>query len=225
MKIVAIVQARMGSTRLPGKVMLPILGKPMLQVIVERIRAARRIDQIVVATSVGHRDNRIASLVQSLDNVCLFRGSEEDVLSRYYQAACTYHADIVLRVTADNPFFHAPTADELIALVQDDCDYASNSLIRTFPYGIDLEAFWFSALGRAYHEANEPYQREHVTPYIRENPALFRLRNLALEQDLSGVRLTVDTRDDYERAVMLFDRFGERVEFEDVIGWLQQNSH
>ena len=145
------------------------------------------------------------------------------MLARYYEAARSFSADVILRVTADNPFFHAPTASRLIAFLNDGYDYVSNNLVRTFPHGIDLEVFRFSALDHAHREAREPHQREHVTPFIRENPTLFRLGGLKLDEDLSGIRLTVDTQADYEQALLLFTELGEQVEFEDVVEWLQNS--
>lgn len=217
MTTVAIIQARMGSARLPGKVMKPILGQSMLSLLVGRVGKTKQVDRIVVATSVSQKDDLIADEVGKIPDLICFRGSEEDVLTRYYEAAVSSQADIILRVTADNPFFHAPTADKLIGLVQQEADYAANSLERTFPYGIDLEAFTFTALSKAYFGAKTPFQREHVTPYIRDNQDMFVIRGLQWKVDCSSLRLTVDTLDDYERAKAIFERYGQAVEFTDLL--------
>ena len=225
MTVVAIVQARMGSIRLPGKILLPILGKPMLEVIVDRVRDVASVNVIVVATSLSKQDDQIAHIVAGLPGIKLWRGSEEDVLNRYYEAALANKAGVILRATADNPFFHAKTADALIDLLQQGFDYVANNLVRTFPYGIDLEVFRFEALARANLHATEPYQREHVTPYIRENPDSFRLGNLKLTEDLSHIRLTVDTEEDYYNARAIFEQLGENVQFEEIVQWQRQSLH
>lgn len=217
MTVVAIIQARMGSTRLPGKVLMPILGQSMLSLLVGRVEKAKQVDRIVVATSVSSKDDLIIDEVGKIPNLMCFRGSEEDVLTRYYEAAASSQADVILRVTADNPFFHAPTADELISLVQQEADYAANNLERTFPYGIDLEAFTFMALSKAYVGAKTPFQREHVTPYIRDNQDRFVIRGLKWKDDCSSLRLTVDTLDDHERTKSIFERYGKAVEFTDLL--------
>ena len=223
MNVVAIVQARMGSSRLPGKVLLPLIGKPMLEIIVDRVGEVDSIDILVVATSVSKQDDQLACVVAGWPGVELWRGSEEDVLHRYFEAASAYNADVILRVTSDNPFFHRKTADSLIEMLREGYDYVSNDLVRSFPLGIGLEVFRFEALASADSQATMPYQREHVTPYIRENPDLFRLGNLELGRNWSHVRLTVDTEEDYLNAKALFERFGVNVQFEEVVQWLDQS--
>lgn len=220
MKTVAIIQARMGSRRLPGKVLKPLAGKPMLDVLVQRLRGAQAVDAIVVATSVLSRDDAIAEHVEANDNyegVSVFRGSEDDVLDRYYWAAKAAQADVVLRVTADNPLFDAPTADRVISEVHRGNDYASNNLERSYPHGIDLEAFTFDALRRAHEQADDAQDREHVTPYIRRSSQQFKLCNVAWERDLSDVRLTVDTLEDYQRMRAIFGCHDLTARFTEVI--------
>ena len=219
MKVVAIVQARMGSTRLPGKVMKPLLGEPMLAVLLKRILLTPGVDETVVATSRGAADDHIAGLVGQLTGVRCYRGPEDDVLTRFYEAACATRAEVVLRVTADNPLFDAPTAHELISRVRDEgYDYASNSLVRTFPYGLDLEAFTFQALEAAYREAGTAERREHVTPFVREHPERFRFYSLTRSPDVSHVRVTVDTEDDYTYVRSAFEAFGFAVTYHDLLG-------
>jgi len=210
----------MGSSRLPGKVLLPLVGKPMLEIIVDRVREVDSIDKLVVATSSSKQDDQLAYVVGGWLGVGLWRGSEEDVLHRYFEAASAYNADVILRVTADNPFFHREIADSLIKMLQEGYDYVSNDLVRSFPLGIGLEVFRFEALASADSQASKPYQREHVTPYIRENTNLFRLGNLELTQNLSHIRLTVDTVEDYLNAKALFERFGANVQYEEIVQWL-----
>lgn len=215
---VAIVQARMGSTRLPGKVMKPLAGRPMLELIVERLAEIASLDRQVVATSVEKVDDVIAELVESLPETELYRGSEEDVLRRFHRAASVADAGIVLRVTADNPLVDPPMGERLLQMVaEEDCDYAANNLTPTFPVGLDLEAFTFEALEEAHRQASSPCHREHVTPYLREHPEQFEHCSLTLDWDLSHLRFTVDTREDYERMRAILDAHGPRVRFLDIV--------
>lgn len=211
----------MGSQRLPGKVLLPLGGKPMLHVLLDRVQAARQVDEIVVATSTHARDDVIerAASERSTDEAAIFvcRGSEDDVLGRFYGAACERGAERILRVTADNPLFDVETADALIELVGGSCDYAANNLRRTYPYGLDLEAFTFTALEQAHHEAEESFDREHVTPFIRRHPQRFPQRGIELEHDHSQVRLTVDTEEDYRNMKAIFDEYGQDVSYDDLL--------
>lgn len=225
MNVVAIIQARMGSTRLPGKVLKPILGQPMLGIILERVLACSCFDQIVVATSTAEQDDAIVQFVQGKPLVGLVRGSESDVLSRFYRAAVLANAECIVRITSDNPFFHAPTACQLVKLIEQGADYACNNLKRTYPYGLDLEAFRFSVLSTTYQEAQTEFEREHVTPFIRKNSKRFNLQGIELKHDWSSIRLTVDTPDDYDHAVFLFDQFGPKVEFEEIVLWKYQELH
>ncbi|MNS11475.1 3-deoxy-manno-octulosonate cytidylyltransferase [compost metagenome] len=213
MRTLAIIQARMGSTRFPGKVLKPILGIPMLSLLIDRVRQSKRVDQIVVATSIEPLDDVIETLVETLPEVALYRGSEANVLSRYYEAAKTFGAEAILRVTADNPLFDPVTADRLIEAL-DGYDFVTNNIVRTFPYGIDLEAFTFRALEEAYRCASVPHQLEHVTPYIREHPETFTIHNIQFDRDLSQFRLTVDTPEDYAHVVSLFERHGLNLTFQ-----------
>lgn len=200
MKVGIIVQARMTSTRLPGKVLLPVLGKPLLAYQIERLRRVRGADEIIIATTTNETDQPIMDLCQRL-GVKVFRGSEEDVLSRYFGAAQANDIDIVVRVTSDCPVIDPTVIDDVIHKYQEhlaDCDYVSNTLERTFPRGMDTEVFSFELLKKVHVEAKLPHEREHVTPYIYQNPQRFRLLNLAFHRDESRHRWTVDTPEDFE---------------------------
>ena len=177
---VAIIQGRMGSSRLPGKVLLDIAGKPMLQHVIERTRRARRIDALVVATSREPSDDPIAEFCGGLGVICA-RGSLHDVLDRFYQAASSQHASRVVRITADCPMIDPALIDETIRLLDEDqeagrVDFAANRLPppfgRSFPIGLDVEVCSFEALRRAWQEAKETFQREHVMPYLYEGTQL-----------------------------------------------------
>ena len=212
MKIVAIVQARMGSTRLPGKVLMDLGGKTVLARVVARLRRAILIDQIVVATTDSVIDNAIIRECQRLQ-VEYFRGSENDVLDRCYQAANSCEAQIVVRITADCPLIDAEVVDDVIRVLLSRGDYASNTLARTYPRGLDAEVFTIAALERAWQDAHEPHQREHVTPYFYEHPEIFELTSLRGRIDYSRYRWTLDTAEDLELLRTIYARLDNRDDF------------
>jgi glutamate-1-semialdehyde 2,1-aminomutase len=214
MKTLAIVQARMGSTRLPGKSMKPLAGAPMIEVLLGRLSASRHIDAIVLATSEDTRNDPLAAHVASLGYE-VFRGSEHDVLDRYYQAAVGRKPEVVVRITGDCPLMDAALVDRIIeAHRAGGYDYTSNVAPPSFPDGLDIEVFNFEVLSRAWKETREPRDREHVTPYLRES-GKFRTGNVAHETDLSGERWTVDEAEDLAVVEAVFDHFGPRRDF----GW------
>ncbi len=198
MKILAIIQARMGSTRLPGKVLRPIEGRPMLERVCERVRRSGAIDGLVVATTTEPGDRSILDECERL-RIPVFRGSEHDVLERYHEAAGHHAADVVVRITADCPLIDPEVIDLVVSEFADRSpDYASNTLRRTWPRGLDTEVVTVAALHRARREATEPYERVHVTPYVYRHPELFRLHAVTGEEDHSGARWTVDVAEDLE---------------------------
>lgn len=208
MNVVAIVQARMGSTRFPGKVLRPIAGKPMLAWVIERLQLSRQVDQIIVATSMLESDRPIFQWCQE-HLVSCYRGSERDVLARYHQCAETCAADCIVRITSDCPLIDPTVIDELVSLfVQSEgrYDYVSNTLPpRTFPRGLDVEVFSRNALEVASREANTPEAREHVTPYFYRHPEFFNLQGAYNTRDYSSHRWTVDTREDWELVNRILD--------------------
>lgn len=205
MTTLIIVQARMTSTRLPGKVLLPLAGEPMLSRLVERLRRVQRADGIVVATTTNTTDDPIAALCAQLDVPC-HRGSEHDVLSRYADAARLHGADVVVRITSDCPLIDPALIDQVIAAyAEGDSDYVSNMLPPTWPYGMAVEVFSAAVLAQAHAEATQATEREHVTPFLYWHPERYRLRNVASPVDLSHHRWTVDTPEDYELVSRLFD--------------------
>ena len=210
MKVVAIIQARMGSTRLPCKVLLDLAGEPMLARVVNRTQRATTLDGIVIATTTESRDEAIVELCSSRGWAC-FRGSEDDVLDRYYQAAKKHHADIVVRITSDCPLIEPEIIDLVVQELLKDgsLDYVSNTLPpRTFPRGLDVEAMTFKTLKRAWLEDKNPAWREHVTPYIYRTPEKFRLKAVTNEKDLSYMRWTIDTWEDLEFVRRIYNHFG-----------------
>jgi spore coat polysaccharide biosynthesis protein SpsF len=205
-RIVAIIQARLGSSRLPEKTLKIIYDKPLLEHIIERVRGASRLRDLVVATSTEGQDDPIAALAQRVGALA-FRGSEDNVLERFYEAAVQNRADIIVRITADDPFKDPEVIERAIALLlETGCDYCSNTIQPTFPEGLDVEVFRFAALERAFKEARLPAEMEHVTPYIWKHPELFAAHNFRCEQDLSHLRWTIDYENDFLFAREVYQR-------------------
>jgi spore coat polysaccharide biosynthesis protein SpsF len=211
MRTVAIVQARMGSTRLPGKVLMDLHGEPMLARCVGRVRRAQSLDQVVVATTTEPEDDVIEGLCVARGWAC-FRGSEPDVLDRYYRAACAYRADAVVRITSDCPLIDPGLIDHVahaLLLNRDALDYVSNFVPRrTFPRGLDAEAISFAALERSWCEDDNPAWREHVNEYVLHHPQRFRIRGVTREPSLGHMRWTVDTGEDLEFVRRVFAHLG-----------------
>lgn len=215
MKVVAIVQARMGSTRLPGKVLKDLAGETMLGRVVGRLRCANRIDEVLVATTDLTIDDAIVHECQEL-RAEIWRGSQDDVLDRYFKAAEFARADVVVRITSDCPLIDPEITDKTIARFLDELpDYAANTIVRTYPRGLDTEVMSFAALSRAWQKAQKPYEREHVTPYILEHPSEFSLLSVVADQDYSSHRWTVDTPEDFLFAQTVYDR----LRFKGVFCW------
>lgn len=225
MKTVCIIQARMGSTRLPGKVLQPLLDKPLLFWDVYRVKKARLIDEVLIATTTDSRDDAIVELCNSA-GWGYFRGSEDDVLDRYYQAAQKQHAGVVVRVTSDCPLIDPQVLDYILAgfyAAAPAVDYASNSIMRTYPRGLDTEVFTFAALETAWREDNSSW-REHVTPFIYNHPERFRLLPVTNPTDYSHHRWTVDTPEDYELVRRIYEHFGHgEFGWRDVLDVLDQH--
>lgn len=231
--IVAIVQARMGSTRLPNKVMQPICNVPMIGLLLERLSKAKSVDRIVVATSEDPRNQPLAEYVGGL-GYGVYRGSEHDVLDRYYRAAKEANADTVVRVTGDCPLIDAVLVETVVAKFLDTgVDYAANILSPTYPDGLDTEVFSFQALESAWRQAHTTFQREHVTPFIRES-AQFRRVGVENAIDYSHERWTVDEPEDMEVVRRVFEHFQPKRDFSwtDVLAlrnerpeWFYKNRH
>ncbi|MFT4552878.1 MAG: spore coat polysaccharide biosynthesis protein SpsF [Chlamydiales bacterium] len=197
-EIVLIHQARMMSTRLPGKVLLEIDGRPLIEYSLERLRQAPSICKIVVATTNNPKDEAIVEYCKSHD-IDFYRGDEDDVLSRYYEAAKAYQADYIIRTTSDCPLIDPDVIEKIIKAYFDaeNADYASNMLKETYPLGMCVEIFSMEILEEAYQKATERYEKEHVTPYIYMHPEKFSLLSVEQDEDLSFHRWTVDTVQDF----------------------------
>jgi glutamate-1-semialdehyde 2,1-aminomutase len=212
MKIVAIIQARMGSARLPNKVMKPICGVPLIELLIARLSTSKRIDQIVVATSTDIRNQPLAEHIRKIGYE-VFRGSEDDVLDRYYQAAKCYQADVVVRITGDCPLIDAALVDKVVnAYEQQRVDFMTNTRPPTFPDGLDTAVFSFATLEIAHKKAKSKFEREHVVPFIRES-GQFTIGNLANSVDQSSERWTVDEYQDFEVVDNVFKHFYPRLDF------------
>lgn len=211
MKRLAIIQARAGSTRLPGKVLMPLGGSTVLGCVIDRLSVANRIDEMVVATTTESADDAVERHAREL-GAGTFRGSSEDVLGRFYGAASALLADVIVRITADCPLIDGALVDTMLQAHAErpGCDYLSNSIVRTYPRGLDVEIFTMQVLERAYREANLPYQREHVTPYFYQHPELFMLYSYTDPSgaDHSQMRWTLDTPEDYAFLQAVYDRAG-----------------
>jgi spore coat polysaccharide biosynthesis protein SpsF len=197
-RILGILQARTSSSRLPGKILKPILGAPMLAHQVRRLQRCRRMHGLILATSDQAADDPVEGLARDLGIGC-YRGSLDDVLDRFYRAAAGSPAEHIVRLTGDCPLADPDIIDAAIALHLDaDADYTTNALEPTWPDGLDVEVMRFACLRQAWEEARLPSEREHVTPFINRRPERFRLRHLKGDRDLSGLRWTVDEPEDFE---------------------------
>ncbi|AOR22913.1 cytidylyltransferase domain-containing protein [Clostridium taeniosporum] len=228
MKVVCIVQARMGSSRLPGKVLKEICGKSVLEHVIYRLRLINNIDEIIIATTNLERDNQIIKECEKI-GVKYFRGSEDNVLSRYYYAAKENNADIVVRITSDCPLIDYKISQDIIQYYLDNAkkyDYISNTIERTYPRGLDTEVFSFNALEVAFKEAVSNRDLEHVTPYIWDNSKVFKIAQYKNDKDYSELRWTLDTKEDLELIENiyenLYNHMNSQFVFEDILNLYNQ---
>ncbi len=199
MKVLAIIQARMGSSRLPGKMLIPIIdGKGPLELMIERVSESKKIDKLIVATTTDATDDKLFELCRKLKVHC-YRGSVDDVLDRFYNAASLFKEefDTLVRLTGDCPF-HNPRVIDLVInnFISFDGDYVSNVLPPTFPDGLDTEVFTFNAIEKAWKEAELQYEREHLTQYIWNHPEAYKIENVVCSEDFSSHRWTLDEKVD-----------------------------
>lgn len=206
-KIAATIEARMTSTRLPGKVLKPILGRPVLELLIERLQRVKYLDEIVVATTINDTDQPIIDLCNRL-NVKYFRGSEEDVLKRVLDAAKSVSADLIVEITGDCPLLDPHIVEECIKTFLDgNYDYVSNAIERSYPDGLDVQVFPVSVLEEVDSLTKDPVDHEHVSLYIYRHPERYRLLNLKAKGDLFWPELgiTLDTQEDYELIKDIFE--------------------
>jgi len=225
MMTLAIVQARMGSTRLPGKVMADIGGVPMIRRLLDRLNAVPLIDDIVVATTTNQDDDVLAAWLNAA-GIQTYRGSPDNVLDRFVQAAAGRQAELIVRVTADDPLKDPLIITQAINILKNDpsLDYVSNTIEPTWPEGLDIEVVRFSALQRAHREAILKSDREHVTTYIWNRPHVFKLHSMRWDRNLSHWRWTVDKPADLELVRQIFMQFADHplVGYRAIVKWLER---
>lgn len=232
MKVVCLVQARVGSTRLPGKILKEICGKTILHHEIDRLKKCKEIDEIVIATTDKEDDDKIVNEAKKL-SVKYFRGSENDVLSRFYYSAKENNADIIVRVTSDCPCIDFEILDKMLIYFKDkykekQVDYLSNTIKRTYPRGYDIEIFTFSALEKSYINAEKEYEREHVTPYIYDKTNNFLKLSFENKEDYSKYRVTLDTIEDFIVIKNIFENLYYKnpyFKLNDVVQYLNNNLH
>ncbi len=213
MNIILITQARTGSTRLPGKILKKINGKSLLEIHINRIKKAKSINSIYIATTTSPKDDLVEKLAKDF-NVNFYRGSEKDVLDRFYQTAKDIKPDYVVRLTSDCPLIDPQLIDDIVNVaVNSDLDYYTNGIEELYPDGQDVEVFKFSALKTAWLEAKLDSEREHVTPYIRNNSSYygktkFKSKNHGMNSNYNHVRLTVDEHSDFEVVKKIVENLG-----------------
>ena len=224
--VIAIVQARMGSSRLPGKVLKEILGKPVIWHLINRLKRSKLIDKMVIATTDKTDDEPILKLAEEM-GIDSFAGSEDDVLDRYYQAAKRYNVDTIVRITADCPLIDPVLVDKIVEYYLENrnrLDYVHSGL--SYPDGIvETAVFSFTALEKAWREARLASEREHVTSYIWKNPHLFRIDVVENDENLSHIRLVLDDKDDFRLVSEVFNNLykeGEIFHLTDVLNFLNK---
>ncbi len=215
LKIVTVVQTRTGSIRLPNKVMLPILGKPLFVRMVERVRAARLVGTVVVATTTSKQDDIIEETCHQ-ENLHCFRGHPCDLLDRHYQAGVTYAADVIVKIPSDSPLIDPEIIDIIISTFlenPDAYDYVSNICPATFPNGYEVEVMSMKALYYIWQTARTDFEREHTTPFFWKNEALFRIKNVEWKTGLNyswSHRWTVDYEEDYKFVKLIYEKLYEK---------------
>lgn len=221
MNVVVIIQARMGSSRLPGKVMKLLAGKPVIQHVIERAKLIPNISNVIVATTTSAKDGPLVEFCNSIE-VPVFRGNEDDVLDRYYQAALFYRAEVVVRITGDCPLLDPIESEKVIKrFFEIDADYVSNTNPPMLPDGLDTEAFSMRILEKAWKEAKLKSEREHVTYYIYSNPQEFKTGSIKYKDDFNHYRLTLDEVADYKLLKKIFSLLRENGQF----GYLHEVIH
>jgi spore coat polysaccharide biosynthesis protein SpsF (cytidylyltransferase family) len=231
----AIIQARMGSTRLPKKTMMRIQNKPLLYYTIKQAQASTKISKIIIATTTLPEDQEIVDFAKSL-GLKYYCGEPLDVLDRFYQCAKKFSIDNIVRVTPDDPFVDPCIIDNVIEKFEtDNFDYVSNSIskendvwnhnLNGFPYGLAVEVISFTALEQAWKNSTKPSEREHVSPYIINNPQLFKLDSIKNSQDFSDIRLTVDHKEDFDLAEKIINHFqsNEIFKMEKIVKFIREN--
>ncbi|WP_188208268.1 cytidylyltransferase domain-containing protein [Alkalibacillus aidingensis] len=235
MRVTAIIQARMSSTRLPGKVLKAVLNRPLLHYQLDRLQRASMLDEVVVATTENSTDDAIVDFCQQVD-IPVYRGSKEDVLSRYVEAARFFNADVIVRLTSDCPVIDPVIVDRIVQCFRSSkSDYVSNTMIRTYPRGMDTEVLNQSTLETLHQKATTPTDREHVTSYMLKHLNEFDVEQVKHKEDLSHYRWTVDTPEDFELIKRIIEHIyptNSHFTMEDILdllkehpSWVNINAH
>ena len=228
MNIVAIVQARTGSTRLPEKVFLPLCGKPLIWHIIQRVRMSNFVNQIVLATSTNKKDDHLVEWAKN-ENINIYRGSEEDVLARFYETAINTNADVIVRVTGDDPFKDPEIIDIGIKIfIENRLNFISNNNPPSFPEGLDVEVFDMDTLKLAYNNSTDAFEREHVTQYMYRNSKIIKMQNFRNKENKSNLRWTIDTEIDYKMAKIVYENLykeGEIFKYKEIIDYIENFPH
>ena len=228
MKIVATIEARMNSSRLPGKVLLPVQERPILGILIERLRKVKLINEIVVATTSSKSDDIIVDFCKE-NNVKVFRGSEEDVMGRVIGAAESVLGDVIVEITGDCPLIDPSVVDQFITIfLANKAEYVSNSIVRSYPDGMDVQVFSLEILKKSYKLTNEKLDREHVTLHIRNNPNLFSHLNIIAPPEIyyPELGLTLDEKDDYILISKIFENLYSSDKFfscHEIVKYLEKN--
>lgn len=228
MKVLSIIQARMGSSRLPGKVLMKIEGKPVLEHMIDFLKFSKRTDKIIIATSTLNEDDKIEKLSVEKDVDCC-RGSHTDVLARYYNCAKKFHGDLIVRITGDCPLLDPRVVDAAIDLCKKSrCDYVSNMIHQTYPLGYLVEVMKFSVLENLYETQHDTLSREHVTYHIRQHPELYKIAEILLPKilDRHEWRLTLDYKEDFILLSKIFSYLyvpNSFIKYEAVVNLLDEN--
>jgi spore coat polysaccharide biosynthesis protein SpsF len=224
--LTAIIQARLSSTRFPRKVFANICKKPLIWHIVDRLRYCQSITDVVLATTENPADDELAQWGHN-NKLKVFRGSESDVLSRYYFAAKKFNADNILRITSDDPFKDPDVIDNVYKIYYEgQLDFAYNNNPPSFPEGLDTEIFSFSSIKKAYQDSKDPFEREHVTQYFYRNSDLFKQKNFSYKSDLSYLRWTIDTQEDLSMVSIIYEKLykeNQIFKLDDILKLIEQN--
>lgn len=215
----------MGSFRLPGKVLMKLNGKTVLECLIEQLKHSKLIDEIIIATTTNTKDDPIENFSNN-NKLKIFRGSEIDVLDRFYQCSKKFSLKNIVRLTGDNPLIDPTVIDQVIQIyINDKLDYANNFNVRSFPHGCEVEIFSFDSLEISWQKACTPYEREHVTPFMYQNKHEFKTNFLKHSIDLSDYSWTVDTTDDFQKVRNIYKKFSKHpILMNDVISLLNENS-
>jgi spore coat polysaccharide biosynthesis protein SpsF len=226
-KALAVVQARLGSTRLPSKVLKEIHGTELLNWLLKRICGLKYLTDVLVAKTNEKEDDILQDWIKANTGVSVFRGDTQNVLKRFFDCCQSENPDLIVRITADDPLKDPRIIDEMIQEMLNDSnlDYISNTVEASFPDGLDIEVFTYKALKKAYNEASLASEFEHVTPYIWKNKNIFKVKQLVNERDLSKWRWTVDTQEDLDFIIRITEPFKDNllVHFEEIIEWIDKN--